>query len=686
MSNRTATRLWAFALSLTAVFGGMGCLVSGFGLEPIGFGTAVSWILTAAVFSICLPRRIGWYPLGGLALLGAFLWLRGYLSRSMELLLQELSGFYDNAYGWGVMNWSGADLSEVRTGTALCWLGLPIVICVCYGVLRRRGTAGAVLVSVLPLACCMIVTDTAPDTLPLAALLLAAVLLMMTHTVRSRDEAQGNRLLALLTLPVAAGLALLFLLIPRDTYDRQEGAQRLEDTVVEWLHGDFELPELPQITQPTQPQATQSSHGSGSAPKQENLLTVGPKIQSDLRVLTVQSDHGGTLYLRGAGYDTYTGTAWSAEVRQEVAAWPEEALLEDGGEVRIFTAITHEAVYLPYYADRELYSSMSGGRLANSQRLTEYTFRVGLLEPGQLPGGASESYGADMEPYLQLPEQTRLWAEGVIEELFGTESPARDLTTVYTVAEYVRSSAEYSLNTPRMDTDYGDFARWFLTESDRGYCIHFASATAVLLRAAGIPSRYVTGYTVSAEAGQSVAVTGKHAHAWAEFCLPGGVWYPLESTPAYEAEDIPEQTFPQVTRPSQPDETEPTVPQTQPPDTQPPEASGNPWPWVAAGLAVTAVVIQWRVRVALRRGRVRRGRSKRKALERWRQHECMARLLKQQPDQELLRIAQKAKFSQHPIPPEELAAFTRILRDQTAQLRKKPVWLQLYYTLILALY
>ena len=93
MRKEYVTRLWAWVLSLAAVFGAMGCLVSGFGLEPMGFGTVLSWILAATVFSICFPRRISLYPLAGLVLLGIFLWLRGYLSRSMELLLQELSNY-----------------------------------------------------------------------------------------------------------------------------------------------------------------------------------------------------------------------------------------------------------------------------------------------------------------------------------------------------------------------------------------------------------------------------------------------------------------------------------------------------------------------------------------------------------------------------------------------------------------
>ena len=88
---------------------------------------------------------------------------------------------------------------------------------------------------------------------------------------------------------------------------------------------------------------------------------------------------------------------------------------------------------------------------------------------------------------------------------------------VQSIMDYVQNSARYSLNTGRMDDSYTDFAQWFLAESDTGYCVHFATAATVLLRAAGIPARYVTGYMVNCEAGVPVIVESDRAHAWVEY-------------------------------------------------------------------------------------------------------------------------------------------------------------------------
>ena len=125
-----------------------------------------------------------------------------------------------------------------------------------------------------------------------------------------------------------------------------------------------------------------------------------------------------------------------------------------------------------------------------------------------------------------------------------------------------------------MPPDAEDFALWFLREGERGYCVHFATAATVLLRAAGVPARYVTGYLTQTTAGKPVTVTGEDAHAWAEYYEPNlGLWLPLEATPA--GQDTPTATQ-QATAPTQPPETtlpevapETTLPETTAPSSQP---------------------------------------------------------------------------------------------------------------------
>ena len=99
------------------------------------------------------------------------------------------------------------------------------------------------------------------------------------------------------------------------------------------------------------------------------------------------------------------------------------------------------------------------------------------------------------------------------------------------IAKYVSNSKAYSLDAPRAP-EGDEYARWYLRESDTGYCVHFTTATVLLLRAAGIPARYVTGYYFKTTAGQWADVTEDDAHAWVEYYIDGMGWQIMDATPA----------------------------------------------------------------------------------------------------------------------------------------------------------
>ena len=107
---------------------------------------------------------------------------------------------------------------------------------------------------------------------------------------------------------------------------------------------------------------------------------------------------------------------------------------------------------------------------------------------------------------------------------------------------------------------------------------------------------------------------------------------------------------------------------------------------VLAVAFIGAIFVQWRLRVALRRQERRRGKPNAQALRRWQEVALCARLLGTKPDSQLHALAQKAKFSRETITSAELRQFEDSLKDSHNQLKKKPIWNQLLYTLIFALY
>jgi transglutaminase-like putative cysteine protease len=74
----------------------------------------------------------------------------------------------------------------------------------------------------------------------------------------------------------------------------------------------------------------------------------------------------------------------------------------------------------------------------------------------------------------------------------------------------------------------------FLTTQQSGHCEYFATTTALLLREAGIPARYATGYAVIERdlKRQEYIIRGTHGHAWCRvWDADAGSWLDFDTTP-----------------------------------------------------------------------------------------------------------------------------------------------------------
>jgi transglutaminase-like putative cysteine protease len=99
---------------------------------------------------------------------------------------------------------------------------------------------------------------------------------------------------------------------------------------------------------------------------------------------------------------------------------------------------------------------------------------------------------------------------------------------------FVRGAARYALDTPRYTSR--DVVAELLFDKRVGWCEHFSTALAVLLRLEGVPSRYVTGFQVdeSDREGEHYLVRDDNAHAWVEAFVEGEGWIEADATPAGE--------------------------------------------------------------------------------------------------------------------------------------------------------
>lgn len=71
-------------------------------------------------------------------------------------------------------------------------------------------------------------------------------------------------------------------------------------------------------------------------------------------------------------------------------------------------------------------------------------------------------------------------------------------------------------------------ARFFAER--KGHCEYFATATALLLRKAGLPTRYAVGFSVQEGAGKRFIVRERHAHAWT-LVWYDNAWHDFDTTP-----------------------------------------------------------------------------------------------------------------------------------------------------------
>ena len=690
--------LWAFVLGSLLSCGTMFCLVTAFHLQVDAGALALWCIGAAAVCSLCFTLPLSLLPFGaGAAALG-FLWQKGLLEAGFEAIANRLSRQYNKAYNWGIIRWSfrTADEMEPLILIPLCVLGVLIALLVTFSVCRKRSPLPALIAALLSISSCFVVTDTIPASGWLYPVLLSFLVLLLTGGCRCRDEKDGNRL-TLYLLPITAlSLLVLFAAVPQESYTGQDNAKKLVETV---FHSD-----------PVQLLMGHMDDGTASGGENTastiDLRSVGYRVESDAQVLQVTAPFTGNLYLRGRAFDVYDGLSWSESgLDYGTLSWPKEGL-KTVGEVTVVTRFAHRMLYMPYYSDTMQLLDVSHG-MENEKKLTQYSFQCKQPEDPALLSRYYPTVETQADSgQLALAKELLKQLPSDEDVLRWSSSKAIEITSVYTspyhkaqaIASYVRNSANYDTQTSRMPLAGTDFAKWFLEESDTGYCVHFATATAVLLQAAGLPARYVTGYLVPVKAGESTPVLSSQAHAWVEYWLPGHGWTVLEATPAAAPPPVQMGSEPEATQPTE------TVPDlTQPTETEGTSAQGGavtpPAPQPKSSILAKLLLLsgcillvvgllegQRKLRL-LKRQRLHDAASpNERALLYWKALVGYAKHLKELPDEKLFEIAQLAKYSHHTVTDAQLARFLETEAAAITRLKAKSIFLRLYYRWILALY
>jgi hypothetical protein len=254
-------------------------------------------------------------------------------------------------------------------------------------------------------------------------------------------------------------------------------------------------------------------------------------------------EHAGKLLLHRASYDAYSGVRWrarNAEFAPVKAAadgtWPlapeaEGALLE---RLTIVEEATRPNPVLSLPAGTRRITQLTANEMKrNAMGAVQVDLVPGFIryEPRYVPGAADAAAPGPDDLALPKEEAQALGEIAGSLQLAGL-APAQALAHV---ESYFADGFRYSLYqaAPAGGRSQGTALVEFLRTGRAGHCEYFASATALLLRAAGIPARYATGFAVlewSAREGAYIVRT-RHAHAWVRAWIDGR-WIDVDTTPA----------------------------------------------------------------------------------------------------------------------------------------------------------
>ena len=266
---------------------------------------------------------------------------------------------------------------------------------------------------------------------------------------------------------------------------------------------------------------------------------------SDRTVLRVEPREGLRVpfLLREASYDVYNSPVWVASGASFAAVQPDA-----DGETWKFAVgrSPGERVTVSAYLNRGRgVLALPGGafeidRLAvvgvrrNRLGAVKVEEGLGLITYTALFAADGPLDGPPIDADLLVPPREAAIISRIASELnLASRSPSEKLEAV---EAYFSQNFRYSIwkgERPRRHTELEEF---FL-RSRSGHCEYFATATVLLLRAAGVPARYAVGFSMQewSRLEQRWIVRARHAHAWA-LAYVDGAWRDVDTTPAVWAD------------------------------------------------------------------------------------------------------------------------------------------------------
>jgi len=188
------------------------------------------------------------------------------------------------------------------------------------------------------------------------------------------------------------------------------------------------------------------------------------------------------------------------------------------------------------------FATMTSSGSSRPYHVTALVPDLDPAHPDGLTANKLRAAGFDYPPevralYLQvLPGTAGPATEALLQQIAGPLTPAGGTPDPYDLARavetYLRDPRHFTYDTDVSDVQCGGrgVAECFVV-SKRGYCEYYATTMAVMLRLAGIPTRFVEGFLSGDRDANGVeTVRRARAHAWVEVYFPGYGWIDFDPT------------------------------------------------------------------------------------------------------------------------------------------------------------
>jgi transglutaminase-like putative cysteine protease len=301
----------------------------------------------------------------------------------------------------------------------------------------------------------------------------------------------------------------------------------------------------------------------GSASFGSTVVIEGEWTSDDTPILSIRRDPlAPRLKWRAVAYDRLVENQWSRSESVDVSRPADQPILEGTAELPEETVATEAVSYVvtgiggdpgylvapgfPLTVDRPTQVTLVGEQWfggARVDRTRSYGASAAIpIVDGEVEGALTESrlrvagtdYPDDVKAiYLDLQDGTHgAEVRGLLAQVLDAARPTNPYDTARAIEAYLRDGTIFSYDANVLDVDCGDLgvADCFAV-SKRGYCEHFATTMAVMLRIQGIPARLIEGYLPGdVDTAGTETIRKSRAHAWVEAYFPGFGWVDFDPT------------------------------------------------------------------------------------------------------------------------------------------------------------